>query len=89
MKDHGREQEADALRPAIDGPTEPARLPCEVEVEIETEKVVKHIAGHPADRLLRHVREDGVPNFLEYRGSYAGDAVFSLNLNPGDFLFVL
>lgn len=76
MEDHRCEQEADPLRPAVNRPTQAARLPREVEVEIQTQQMVKHIAGHPADRLLRDVREDGVPDLLEYSGSYAGDAVF-------------
>lgn len=84
MEDHRREQEADALRPAVDGPTQTSGLAGEVEVEVETQEVVKHIAGHPADRLLRDVRKDGIADLLEYRGSYASDAVY-LNFNPGRF----
>lgn len=76
MEDHRREQEADPLRPAVDRATQPACLPREVEVEIKPQQVVEHIAGHPADRLLRDVCEDGVPDLLEEGGSYASDAVF-------------
>lgn len=88
MEDHRREQEADALRPAVDGPTQTAGLAGEVEVEVEAQEVVKHIAGHPTDRLLRDVREDGIADLLEHRGSYPGDAVY-LNFNPDGFVLFL
>jgi hypothetical protein len=47
-----------------------------VEVEVQSEKVVKHIPGNFADRLLGDAGEDCIAQFLEESGSNAGCAIY-------------
>lgn len=75
MEHHGRQQEADALGTTVDSSRQPACLSGQVEVEVESEQVLKDVARNFADGFLGHTRKDCVPEFLEERGSDSGGAV--------------
>lgn len=78
MKHHGREQEADPLRPSINRPTQPSRLPRQMEIQVQAQQVVKNVAGHLPDRLLRDIGKYGVSELLERRRSYPREAILRL-----------
>lgn len=47
-----------------------------MEIEIQSEQVIKHIPGYFSNGLLRDTGEDCITQFLEERGSDAGCAVY-------------
>ncbi|KAF1730746.1 hypothetical protein CRV24_008816 [Beauveria bassiana] len=65
VKDHAREQEADALGAAVNGARQAARLLGQVKGEVEAQQVAKDVARDGANGLLRDRREDGVAQLLK------------------------
>lgn len=82
MEQHAGQQEADALRSAINRPSETSRLPREMKVQVQTQQVVKDVAGNLPDRRLRNSRKDGVPQLLKKRGTNPREAVCYMSDSP-------
>jgi hypothetical protein len=80
MEHHGCQQEADTFRSTINGACETTCLAREMEVEIQSEKVVKDIPGNSANSLLGDTGKDCITQFLEDSGSNAGRAIYRILL---------
>ncbi|CAG9941258.1 unnamed protein product [Clonostachys rosea f. rosea IK726] len=83
VEHHARQQEADALRTAVQRPRQPSRLLGEVEVEVQAQQVLKHVARDAAYGLLRDAREDGIAQLLEDGRADPGGAVPGHLLHDG------
>ena len=59
VEDHGRQDEVDAARAAVEHAVQRAGLALQVEAQVERVQVRKHAVGHVADRALRDLRGAG------------------------------
>jgi len=60
MKDHRRQQKADALGSAVYSTCEASCLSREMKVKIQTQEMFEHVASYPANGFLGDVRENGI-----------------------------
>ena len=65
MKHHGCQQETNSLGSAVNCASQATGLAGEVEVEVQSQKMLEDITRHFPDSLLRDAREDCVTEFLE------------------------
>lgn len=75
MKDHARQQKADALGTAVDRARQPARLAGEVKVQVETQQVVKDVTRNASNRRLGNFGKDGIAHLLEDGRADAGEPI--------------
>ena len=65
MENHGGQQEADTLCSTINSPGQSSGLAREVEVKVQSQKMVENIARYFANSLLRDTGEYSIPKLLE------------------------
>lgn len=75
MEDHRGQQEADTLGSTVDCASQATSLAGEMEIQVESKKVVKDILGHFSNGLLRDTRKYRIAQFLEERCPNAGCAI--------------
>ena len=75
MKDHGSQEETDAFCPPINRSCETASLPRKMEVEVQFQQMVEHVASDLPDGFLCYLCKDCVPKFLEESSAYPSCAV--------------
>lgn len=49
-----------------------------MEIQVQAQQVVKDVAGHLPDRLLRDIGKHGISELLEHRRSYPREAILRL-----------
>jgi hypothetical protein len=76
MEQHTCQQEADTLGASIDSSRQPTRLSREVEIQVQSQQVIKHIAGDLPNCLLGDSRKHRVSQFLKCCGANSGQSVF-------------
>jgi hypothetical protein len=65
MEDHRGQQEADTFCTSIDCSRESAGLSSQMEIEVKSEKMLEHIRGDLANRLLSYACENRVSSFCK------------------------
>lgn len=65
VEDHRRQHKADTLGASIDGSRQTARLPAQMEVQVQPQEMVKHISCNLTNGLLRDAGKDRISQFLE------------------------
>jgi hypothetical protein len=76
MKDHGGQQEADALGPSVDCSRQSSGLSGQVEAQVQAKQVLVHTACDPSYGLLCNAGEDGIAQLLGDGCAHAGEAIW-------------
>ena len=65
VKDHRRQDEADAFGSAINGSGQTSRLPREMKVQVKAEEMLEDIASYPPDGFLSNAGKNSISQLLK------------------------
>lgn len=75
MKDHGGQQEADTLGTTVDSSCQASSLPCQVEIQVESQQVLIHTASDFANGLLCDACKNSITKLLGYGCADSSQAI--------------